>query len=87
MDYKEQLSEIMEQIKQERDELNVQLHLAKAEIRDDWDELEKQWDSFKLRSEKVAAAADSSADDIGEALKILGDELKAGYEKIRKSIG
>lgn len=86
MEYKDQIAEIMAHLRQERDELNVQLHLAKAEVKEDWDELEKQWDNFKLRSEKVAAAADSSADDIGEALQILGDELKAGYEKIRRSI-
>lgn len=87
MDFKEQITEMMENLKQERDEIAVQLHLAKADIKDDWEELEKQWDNFKLRSEKVADAADASADDIGEALKLLGDEIKAGYEKVRKAIG
>ena len=45
-DYKEELHELGDELKQARDELRVEMHLAKADIRDDWEELEKQWHRF-----------------------------------------
>ena len=34
-----------EHLKQQRDELRVRLYLAKAEAKDEWARLEKQWKS------------------------------------------
>ena len=75
---------MLEDLKQVRDELELQIHLAKADARDEWTELEKKWDHFRARAEVVGKAAEEAAGDVGEALEVLGDEIKKGYERIRK---
>jgi hypothetical protein len=35
-----------EPLKQQRDELRVRLYLAKAEVKDEWARLEKQWEEL-----------------------------------------
>jgi hypothetical protein len=72
------------ELTQERDELAVRMHLAKAEARDQWEELEKKWEHFRARLEVVGRAAGESAEDVGDALELLGSELKRGYARIRK---
>ena len=37
----EKLENLWQELKTERDELRVQMHLAKAELRDEWEELEE----------------------------------------------
>ena len=66
-----------------RDELEVQLHLASADARDEWAALEKKLDHLRGRMEVVGQATEEAAENVGDALKLLGNELKQGYERIR----
>jgi F0F1-type ATP synthase membrane subunit b/b' len=42
-----ELRELTEKLEQQRDELRVKAALARAEARDEWDELEEKWDRLK----------------------------------------
>jgi uncharacterized protein YeaO (DUF488 family) len=86
MDYRHELEKLLEYLKQERDEINLKLHLGQKELRDEMQEVEKQWDEFRQRGEKALQAADDSSEDVAAALKLLGEEIKSGFEKIRKSL-
>ncbi len=44
---KVKLDDLIESLRQERDELNLQLHLAKAEVKQEWEELEKKWENLE----------------------------------------
>ena len=46
-----------------------------------WAELEKKWERFAAEAELR-----QSAKDIGAAARALGDELKAGFEGIKKGL-
>lgn len=85
-DLDDRLAMLKEDLRQTRDELRVQMHLAKAEARDDWDNLEKKWDDFQGRMDKVEDAAGDAAKDVGGALSSLGEEIKAGYQRIRDAM-
>lgn len=74
------LNEIMEDLKQRRDELKVQLHLASKEAEDEWEDLQSEWDKFLTRSE-----FDKSADEVGEAARELGLKMKTAYDRMKKS--
>jgi hypothetical protein len=76
---KEQIEEMVSTLKQLRDELKVQIHLGKAEAKDEWEKLEE-----KGHSRSVAEAAGESAKNVSSALEIVGEELKSGYDRIRK---
>jgi len=69
-----------------RDELRVQMHLARAEAGDLFEELEQRWHELEKRLEQVAGEARKPMDEARDAARGLVDELKDGYRKIRNSL-
>ena len=77
---------LLAKLRTERDELAVQMQLAKAEARDEWHKLEPKWEHFQSRARDAADSADEVSKDVGAALGLLGEELRRGYERIRASL-
>ena len=77
---------VAKQLKIDRDELNLQIHLAEAEVRDEWQEIEKKWQHFVSTSKRLGEATGESSKEISSALTLLGEELKNAYKKIKKSL-
>jgi len=80
--------ELLEELKQKRDELRLQMHLASKEMKDEWEELEEKMEDFSGRAQKFAddAQLKETGSGIGEALGKLGGELKHGYKRIRDAL-
>ncbi len=75
------IDDILEDLKQRRDELRVQVNLASKDLQDEWEELEGKMKEFSER-----AQIEATAEGIGDALGGLGHELKLGYERLRDAI-
>ena len=73
--------EFLRELKGLRDELALRVHLATMEARDEWDEMEMKWREFSSQAEM-----DRTAEGVADALTKLGDELKAGYDRIRQAL-
>ena len=80
------LDKLADDLKQLREEVELQMHLASADARDQFTEIEKKWESFRARAEVVGKATEETAADVGDAVTALGEEIKRGYEKIRSLI-
>lgn len=78
------LDKIKASIEQLRDEIKLEAHLAKAEASEELEKLDKKWNSFLEEYKPVAKEAGKTAGSAGAALGLMADELKAGYERIRK---
>jgi hypothetical protein len=85
-DVKEQMTKALEQLKQHRDELQVQLHLAKADAKDEWARLENQWEDIQPKLKAAREEAGRTAESVGAALGLAIDELKKGYERLRSRL-
>lgn len=85
-DIKEQMTKALEHFKQQRDELQVKLHLAKADAKDEWDRLENQWEEIRPKLEAAGEEAGRTAESVGAALGLAIDELKKGYERLRSRL-
>lgn len=72
------------ELEQLRDEIKLKAHLGKADAKVELEKLDKEWDSFLLKCKPFTDELDKTADSAGAALGIAADELKAGYERIRK---
>ena len=83
---KEDFNEFVENLKTQRDELRVKMHLAAADAKDQWDELEGKWEHFEAKAKQVSGQAAEASKDIWAAAKDLGAEIKEGYERIRKTL-
>ena len=82
----EQIAKALEHLKQQRDELQVQLHLAKADAKDEWARLESQWDEIKPKLDAAREEVGKTAESVGAALGLAIDELKKGYERLRSRL-
>jgi len=75
------IDDLWDDLKQKRDELRVQMHLASKDARDEWEELEAKMKEFAKRAELEQTGA-----GVGKALGELGNELKAGYQRLWKAV-
>jgi SMC interacting uncharacterized protein involved in chromosome segregation len=80
--------DLLEELKQKRDELRVQVNLASREIKDEWEELEEKMEEFSSKAKEMAddAGFKETGQGVGKALGQLGHELKLGYQRIRDAI-
>ncbi|MEP0347849.1 hypothetical protein [Rhodopirellula bahusiensis] len=80
------ISNMIDDLKEERDELALQVHLGKQEAKSELKRLSKKLDELNERSEPLKNAVGESGEDVWVALQLLGDEIKEGYQRIRQSI-
>ena len=83
---KDDIQAVISLLKTERDDLKVRIHLAKAEAREEWEELEKKWSHLKSKTSQVSHAATDASKDVAAATEILVEELRHGYQKIRTAV-
>ena len=75
------IEEVVEDLKEKRDRLKAKIHLASKDLQGEFDELDAKWNEFRAK-----ARLDRTAEGVSSALGLLGDELKRGYERIKKAI-
>jgi len=80
----DQIEKIKASVEQMRDEIMLKAHLGKADAKDELTKLEKKWDSFLADHKPLADEATKTASNAGAALLEVGEELKAGYKRMRK---
>jgi restriction endonuclease S subunit len=82
----DRLEKTLKELKTERDDLKVQLHLLNMDAKEEWSELENKYEKFKAKASIVAEATEDSAEEVVEALKLVGEELHEGYKRIKRSM-
>jgi hypothetical protein len=82
---RERIHEMVSALKQQRDELSLRIHLAKAEAKQEWDRPEDKLNQLSHRFDPHKNAVGETADDVWQSLKLLGEEIQHRFERIRKS--
>ncbi len=85
-DDRDELDEFIDKLKQERDELRVHIHLAQAELKQDWEQIEEKWRRLEPKLRSAAGEAREASRDIGAALGVVGEEIAKAYRKIRERL-
>lgn len=86
MSHEKPLAEIISMLKQQRDELKLKIHLAGAEAKQEWDQLEEKFRDVSSQYEPTRKATAEAAEKVGSALKQVATEILDGYDHIRKSL-
>ena len=81
---KRRIEDTLAALKRERDELALKVHLAKAEARDEWKDLQARLDELEARARPVAKVVGETAGEVGTSLELAADEIRKGFAKIRK---
>ncbi len=79
----DKLDEVIQDLRTLRDELRVQVHLGKAEAKDEFEALEKQWHSAEAKFAEVAEDAVEVGEEVRDAAKVIAEELGAAYSRIK----
>jgi hypothetical protein len=74
-----EIEKLAGELKQKRDELAVQIELGSMEAKQQWETLEQQFNEFSAKAEIKETVA-----GVDKAVSSLGDELKKGYERLKK---
>ncbi len=86
MSVKEDFEDLLDKLQTERDEINLKLHLASMEAKQEFEEAEKEWQRLKVKAAEVAdESVDTSEEFIAKA-KIVAEELKDAYYRIGKRL-
>lgn len=73
----------LESLSRTREELRVQANLAQADMRAEWERLEKRFQHAQEECARLADHTKAAAQDIEQRTRTLIQELKASYERIR----
>ena len=77
---------MFKELQTERGNIKVQLHLLNMDAKEEWNELEIKYEKFKTKASTIADVTADSAGEVAEAIKLVGEELREGYKRIRDSI-
>lgn len=86
MGLQEELKTLSDKIKQYRDEARVQLHLARQDVKDEFDDLDQEWGKFRTRFDQVMDDTNDASQEARQTAKKLGEDLKTGYQNIRNKM-
>lgn len=86
MTIQDELEKFRDGLLQQRDELRVQLHLAKMEAREEWEETEEKLVQFKSKLEEISGEAKAASEDVWAGVKVLGEEIERAYKRIRSRL-
>ena len=75
--------DLWEDIKTQRDELRVQAHLAKADVKDEIEELEERWQKLESRADDVRQDAGEAFTEFKNASNVVLEELSGAYKRIK----
>ncbi len=77
---------LVEKLQQERDELKLKMHLAKADAREEWDKLEERWHSAKSRLGEATDDASEITEPVKGAARDLLEEIRLGYQRLKERL-
>ena len=81
-DLKARIGETIEELKQQRDELRLQVGLAKLEASEEWHDLEAKLAKLESKTRELGGATADASQDVFAAAKLLAEEIGKGFRKI-----
>ncbi len=86
MDIQSEFEDLKAKLKQQRDEINVKLHLAGMEVKQEWEKADLQWDKLNDKITDIADEAKETGEDVIEGAKTIAEELTLAYERIKERL-
>jgi hypothetical protein len=73
-------------VQQMRDEFRLKASLLRADLRDQFERLEKQWNELEHDLRPVGESVGTTAKELNASTRELLKTLKAGYTRIRDAV-
>jgi hypothetical protein len=86
MAIKQEFNNLLDKLKTERDEINLKLHLATLEVKQEFEEAEPKWNQLKSKGSEIVDESVEVSEEVLAKAKIVGEELKETYQRIAKRL-
>lgn len=86
MNITEDITKLFDELKHQRDEIQLQLHLANMEVKEEWEKVELKWPEFERQLQEMADDTKETSQEIIHASKIIGDEISTAYKRINERL-
>ena len=80
------VEQLISDLKRQRDELRVKIHLGSEDMKDQLDKLDAKLLNLSDRYDPIKRAVEETSDDVWESMKKLGGEIKDGFQRIREAL-
>ena len=80
------IEETISKLKQQRDELALQIHLGAMEAKDEFESTTEKLDKMTAEFEPLKQAVGDSAGNVFAAMQLVGEEIRGSFHRIRKSL-
>ncbi len=80
------IEDFWEKLKTQRDEMKVQAHLARAEFRDEWNEVEEKWQKAEQAFDRVQDQAIETTAEMQHSAKVIMEEIASTYGRIKERL-
>lgn len=82
MNIEKDLTALFNRLKEQRDEIEVQIHLAGMEAKEQWHKATPKWEHFIDELGVINDSAKETTEELLHATKVIGDELHDAYGRI-----
>jgi chromosome segregation ATPase len=86
MDVKAELEKTRDALQQQRDEIRIQIHLAKMDVKEEWEKTETQFHALEAKIKEITADASDAKKDIAASATQLFEDIQAAYHRIRRHL-
>jgi len=83
---KKVVEELISGLKQQKDEIALQIHLGKEEAKDEWDKVQDKFSKMLDEWDPVKDAVEESAGNVFESLKLVAGEIKQSFDRIKDAV-
>ena len=80
------IEETIAKLKQQRDELALQIHLGSMEAKEEYENAKEKLDQMTRDYDPLKEAVEESASNVYSAIRLVGDEVMTSFERVRKSL-
>lgn len=74
------------ELRTQRDDLRVQVHLAEAELKDEWEEVEGKYQDARGKFDDLRKRTGEATDDARETLDVVLEEIGLAYGRVKQRL-
>ena len=83
---KKEFEDLLSTLNTQRDEIQLKLHLASMEVKQEFEGVENQWQQVKDKAADIADDSKEISEDVIATAKVVGEELQQAYQRISERL-
>lgn len=64
----------------------VQAHLARAECREEWNDVEETWQQVRQKPSRIQDQSIETTDEVQSSAKVIMEEIPNAYDRIKQRL-